>query len=302
MKKTLILIASAMIPFASMAKDLVVVTNNEVETSTESILPQQGDWAVGINVIPLFRYVGNAFNGNTDNDIEYLGGEPFIKTEDWNNRGLMPDVSIQGKYMLTDEFGLRANIGLMVKSRHDKRYVDDDKALVTDPMSENKLIDEAVNRRNGMSIMLGGEYRKGKRRVQGVFGAGLLFAFQNDKTTYSYGNQISSVNQQPSSAFAGVYNDGYRTITDNGMASDYFAGITTSVGVEWFIAPKISIGAEVNLSAYFIMHGQQYREYEGYNTATGNIDSRIDIVSPKTNEFYLGTESLGGSLNMTFYF
>ena len=254
----------------------------------------------------MLKYVGNAFNGSQENEIESLGGAPFTKNnKNFRNRMLMPDVSIMGKYMLTDEWALRANVGIMVRSEYDRRYVKDDKAALLNPLSNDKVIDKAHHSRNGMSIAVGAEYRKGSKRVQGVFGAGLLFAFQNDKTTYSWGNEMTTINQNPSIAFdrnnETMLGDN-RILKNNGQGSDFYTGITGSAGVEWFIAPKISLGAEVNLSLYYLFGNQTYIESEGYNTSTQKIETRTDLVSPGNRGFYIGTESLGGSLNMTFYF
>ena len=294
MKKIISCLLIALLPMAAASAQ---------EKAQKQYLPEEGDWALGIDVIPLLRYVGNAFNGNTDNDITYLGGAPFVKENGrFNNRGLLPDVSIQGKYMLTDEWAVRANVGFMFRSTYDNRYVTDEAAAALNGLSEEKVVDQAHNWRNGMSVMLGGEYRKGSKRVQGVFGFGLLFAFQNNKTTYTYGNEMTAINQFPKTAFSGMYNNGYRLMKTNGDASDFYTGITGSAGIEWFVAPKISLGAEVNLSMYYIFSGQQYEEREGYNANLGRVETRTDLVRPRYREFYLGTESLGGSLNMTFYF
>lgn len=276
------------------------------EKAEKQYLPEEGDWAIGIDVVPLLKYVGNAFNGSQENEIESLGGSPFTKNNrNFRNRMLMPDVSIMGKYMLTDEWALRANVGIMVRSEYDRRYVQDDKAALLNPLNNDKVIDKAHHSRNGMSIAVGAEYRKGSKRVQGVFGAGLLFAFQNDKTTYSWGNEMTTINQNPSIAFdrnnETMLGDN-RILKNNGQGSDFYTGITGSAGVEWFIAPKISLGAEVNLSLYYLFGNQTYIESEGYNTSTQKIETRTDLVSPGNRGFYIGTESLGGSLNMTFYF
>lgn len=311
MKKIISIITICLLPLMGVSAQ---------EKAEKQYLPEEGDWALGIDVVPVLRYIGNAFNGNLNNEyIDNLGGEPFVNgNKRFNSRNLMPDVSIMGKYMLTDEWAVRANLGLMFRSIYDNRYVQDDKAVMLNPLSNDKVVDRAHQWKNGMSIMIGGEYRKGTKRVQGVFGFGLLFAFQNNKTTYSYGNEMTNINQKPSStegvidgnemvrpstAFSGIYdNNNYRLTKTNGKGSDFYTGITGSAGIEWFVAPKISLGAEVNLSLYYIFGNQTYTEKEGYNKATGKVETRTDLVSPRYREFYLGTESLGGSLNMTFYF
>lgn len=281
-----------------------VGTNAQTKKSEKDYLPKQGDWAIGVDVVPVLKYIGNAFNGNTDNSIDHLGGTPFTKGNSFFNSDLMPDVSISGKYLLTDEWALRANLGLMIRSEYKRVYTTDDKAAISNPLGDEKVIDKARTARNGMSLSLGAEYRKGSKRVQGVFGAGILFAFQQNKTKYEWGNQMTITNQQPSiSPDLGVtYQNGYRLLEGFGDASTFYTGITGSAGIEWFVAPKISLGAEVNLTAYYVFQPQQYKKSQGYNAAMNKIEERTDLTSPGDRYFVLGTESLGGSLNMTFYF
>ena len=268
-------------------------------------MPEEGDWALGIDVVPILKYIGNAFNGTDgSNGLDHVGGTPFTSGH-FGNQGLMPTVSIMGKYMLTDEWAVRANVGLMISSANDKAYSIDDKALAENPFSEAKVVDGARYDRNGMSMLLGAEYRKGARRIQGVFGAGLLFAFQNSKETYSWGNALTEINQSPTShAFANMPTlpTGYRALKQNGAGSDFYLGLTGSAGIEWFVAPKIALGAEVNLSLYYIFGTQTYVESEGYNATLGKVETRTDLYAPGSNGIYFGTESLGGSLYMTFYF
>lgn len=268
-------------------------------------LPEEGDWALGIDVVPILKYIGNAFNGTDgSNGLDHVGGTPFTSGK-FGNQGLMPTVSVMGKYMLTDEWALRANVGLMISSANDKAYSTDDKALAENPFSEAKVVDGARYARNGMSMLLGAEYRKGSRRIQGVFGAGLLFAFQNSKETYSWGNALTEINQSPTShTFPNMPTlpSGYRALTQNEAGSDFYLGVTGSAGIEWFVAPKIALGAEVNLSLYYIFGTQTYVESEGYNATLGKVETRTDLYAPGSNGIYFGTESLGGSLYMTFYF
>lgn len=277
------------------------------EKEKKQYLPEEGDWALGIDVVPILKYIGNAFNGTDgSNELNHVGGSPFTSgNANFRDRGLMPDVSIMGKYMLTDEWALRANIGLMLSAENEKAYSTDDKALLENPLSEAKVTDRVRHERNGMSMMLGAEYRKGSRRIQGVFGGGVLFAFQNSKDSYSWGNALTEINQSPSSySFAGMPTlpTGYRVLKQNGTGSDVYLGLTGSAGIEWFVAPKIALGAEVNLSLYYIFGSQTYIESEGYNTTSSKVETRTDLLSPGDNGIYFGTESLGGSLYMTFYF
>lgn len=300
MKKLLSIIAIGLIPFISISAQ---------SEDSKSYLPKQGDIAFGINAKPILKYAGNFFNANTDNSLNYLGGEPVDGMIDEEHAlykkefdDLLPKVSIMGKYMLTDNWGLRANVGLMFGTDIEKKYVQDDKVAMLDPWNESKLIDKRYTSKKGMSLMLGTEYRKGNNRVQGVFGMGAILGFVSKNVSYDYANAITDLNRTPSVSWnETVAKTGYRVLnekTDNTV----FYGVTGSAGVEWFVAPQIALGTEVNLSLCYVNGGQQYKKSEGYNEAAQKVDTRYDLDSPGDNKFVFGTENLGGSLYMVFYF
>lgn len=291
MKKFISLIVAGLMSFVAIS------AQNE---GGKNYLPEKGDMAFGINVKPVLKYVGNVFNSSVDNELDYLGGEP-ISTKEYRN-DIIPDVSVMGKYMLTENWGLRANVGMMFGTDKKRSYVADDQNAELNPFDETKLIDVKKTKKNGMSLLLGAEYRKGNNRVQGVFGMGVLFGVLSEKTTYKYANAVTSLNQNPTSAWYSDWTKSpYRPLeekTDKGV----FYGITGSAGIEWFVAPKVSLGAEVNLSLYGINEGQLYTISEGYNVASQKVEERTDLTSPGDRNFRFGTENLGGSLYMAFYF
>lgn len=293
MKKLISIIAIGLMPFMSISAQ---------SEDSKNYLPEQGDMAFGINVKPVLKYVGNIFNGTTNNKLKNLGGEPVTNNASDFKSDILPTVSIMGKYMLTDSWGVRANVGLMLGKDTDREYVIDDKQAVLDPFNESKLIDTRHTAKNGMSLMLGAEYRKGSKRIQGVFGMGVLFGFYNQNISYDFANAVTPLNDHPTSA-SWVKNckNGYRIVNEK-TEGNLFYGITGSAGVEWFVAPKVSLGAEVNLSLYHINGGQLYTQSEGYDNVTQQFVERTDLTSPGNDKLRFGTENLGGSLYMAFYF
>lgn len=294
MKKKLLIIAIGLISFVNLSAQ---------KEEGKSYLPKQGDVAFGINAKPVLKYAGNIFNGNTANNIDAVGGEPITNGVSGHglSEALLPKVSIMGKYMLSDNLGLKANVALLGGTDIDRKYIKDDKQSQLNPFDESKLIDQCTTSRNGMSLMLGTEYRKGANRIQGVFGAGVVMGFVSKKTSYDYANAVTPLNQNPSAAWQDKTDLGYRVLnkkTDNSM----FYGVTGSAGVEWFVAPQIALGAEVSLTFCYVNGGQQYTESEGYNAATQQVEVRTDLTSPGNNKFLYGTENLGGALYMIFYF
>lgn len=272
------------------AAGLAVLSVSAQETEKKQYLPEEGDWAIGFDASPVLKYVGNLFNGNTNNTLEAVGGDPVLPMGDtaFDN----PTVSLMGKYMLTDELAVRANIGVRLNNDNTATYVADDKATLLDPLSEAKVVDYKNTRTTEVYLTAGAEYRVGKKRVQGVFGGGILFGLDKQLATYTYGNELTPIN-----------NDGYRPLKEfSAGPTSYYAGLVGSAGVEFFVAPKISLGAEVNLVAAYRFKQQTYTISEGYNTSTEVIEQKTDLVNPPVASFSLGTQNLGGSLYLAFYF
>lgn len=272
------------------------------EGKKKTYIPESGDIAFGVDLSPVFRYVGNMFNNSTDNSLDELSGTP-VHHDMVGISTITPDASLMVKYMLSKDWGLRANIGLISRTNLLHKYVQDDKLAMLDPFNETKLIDDCTTSRTGTSLMLGAEYRKGRNRVQGVFNFGVIAGFQNNKTTYKYANAVTSVNQKPSAGWntTPTYGNGYRLLESNSQMN-IFAGLTAGMGVECFVAPKVALGAEINFNAYYVIGGQAYEISEGFNTSTQQVEVRTDLVSPGNDGIHVGIENLGGSLYMAFYF
>lgn len=266
------------------------------ETEQKQYLPEAGDWSVGFNAKPVLYFVGNLFNNSSYISVGSIGGEATLP----GNIG----TSIMGKYMITDNFAFRANVGFSIANNNSAEYVIDDEAYFFNPLSEDKVIDYKNNRSTRVSVLAGVEYRVGKKRVQGVFGGGLLFGVSNTRTQYSYGNAMTDINPNPSTSdfYGNTYNPAARVIEEYTSRPCYHAGLVGIVGVEWFFAPKVSLGAEVSVHAAYKYNQQSYKISEEYNAAKAAIEQRTDLSQPPYGAFSFGTENLGGALNISFYF
>ncbi len=303
MKHNILIGASCLLLSLSMtvaAQDFnqVIINGGENYTKCDKVYtPEAGDFSVGVDLIPLFRTIGGAFN---DSETP-VGGNPFSV----DDMVCKPTVSVIGKYMFTDKWALKANIGLMVNTHTNRSYVLDDKMQVLAPQDEAKVVDSQKITKSGGSFMVGAEYRLGKRRVQGIFGVGILFGFSTLKESYSYGNAITEFNQEPTSAissseFGIPY--GYRIKECQTSGANIMAGVYGSAGAEWFVAPKISLGADVKLSLYGIFGNQGWVKSEGWSDAYQRVTTRTDLVTPGNRGFNFSTDNIGGSLYMSFYF
>ena len=266
--------------------------------------PEAGDFGITVSANPLVNFLGNMFNGSASNNIGDIGGEPY-------NPGLntlQPTVSFAGRYFISDNFALRMNIGWMYSHDKNNFYAPDDAARAADPLSNADVIDSHIQNTGGGSFMIGAEYRVGEGRVQGVFGGGLLYAFNRYKSKYSYGNAITDINQQPStginnSTAPAVPGFSYqRYLSTFSTAPTHYFGLMGYVGIEWFFAPKISIGAEVNLTAAFNWTKGTYYTAEGFNTLSGEVEEWTELLTPTSSGFDFGTKNIGANLSFNFYF
>ena len=282
-------------------------------------LPQEGDWSFGIALDPFTKFIGNMFNG-TGNAV-VVGGATVINPNtltgnDIHGSGLWNGLaSIMGTYMATDKLGIKANIGINFNNRATRQYVVDDAAVFVDPTSVAQVVDVQQRIQLAMTAAIGIEYRVGARRVQGVFGVGAMYGNQIiDKLEYKYGNEITEYNTNPSvSGLAPVvppavaakypYMTSLRTKQAYANKGTHMAGIYGSVGVEWFVAPKIALGANVNVRLSYEWTPEIANKYEGWNTLTNQKEVITNMDTPMTNSgFNFDTNNIGANLYVAFYF
>ncbi len=284
-----------------------IFAQDEAKSKKSVELPKAGDIGLGIDLAPLLNYAGHFFS-DAGTSYNQFGGESTI-----SNSILNPTVSIMGKYMLTDNIALRANIGILTTTNVNRFYVTDDAAVALNPLSEAKVTDTERISRSGGSIALGAEYRRGYKRIQGYAGAELIYGFAAQKNIYEYGNAITNINQTPSRGnepdYLGFGNpkkiDYWTQTYVTGRYHDgntQYLGLGIHAGVELFLASHLSIGGEVSLFALGEFGRQCYQTQEGYNPTTDQVETRTELVSPGNNAFTFGTKNLGGKLYMMFYF
>lgn len=301
-----------------MALSLIVATAAFSQTETKpqrerkqlkdytEYLPKAGDVAIGFSLNPLANFVGNMFNSSTWNSLDNLAAEPMLCPT--------PNIAaIMAKYMLTDQLGIKANLGFGCNIYSKNGYIVDDAAMMMNPLSEAKVIDTyKVNKLSG-SIALGVDYHVGKQLpVQGVFGVGIIYALGHETHQYRYGNAITELNQNPSyntSIFPTApttgtipYMPNARMLSDQALNLIHRVGAYASVGIEWFVAPKISLGANVNLNICYTLNPARETIYEGWNNATSQVEQYTDLVAPASHGFTFSTDNIGANLLMNFYF
>lgn len=264
-------------------------------------LPEKGDISLGFDIVPLVRTLGNAWN--VDDEESRIGATPF----DFDGMMTRPNVSVMGKYMVTDKWGIKLNLGVAVNDFNERSYVQDDLAVFLDPMSNEQVVDGVRTTKSGVTMKLGGEYRVGEHRVQGVFGMGLLFGFSTYDVKYTYGNKLTGLNPSPTTNIEvddvpAYVPSGYRIIEARTPGGNFAVGAYATAGIEWFVAPKISLGAEVNLALYGMLGSKGVVKSEGFNSAYNDVETFTQYATPGNRGLSLSTDNIGGALSVNFYF
>ncbi|CEN36041.1 hypothetical protein [Capnocytophaga cynodegmi] len=181
MKKIILSLAAIFAFSAVSAQELV-------SSKGEEYLPKEGDWSFGFNAGNALKFIGNAFNSNTNNEF---GGSAFGK----NNTafavpGFAEGYSFLGKKMTSDN----------TADRYTANFI----------FNYLKPKDVDATTTFGLAVGYGKEWRKGSTRLQGFYGADALLGF--------------GVPQKDAFSFA--------------------IGAQGFVGAEYFIFPKVALGAQ----------------------------------------------------------
>ena len=115
---------------------------------------------------------------------------------------------------------------------------------------------------------------------------------------YTYGNEITELNPTPTSQFSS--GDERITYSDEGLEQTISLGGIT--GVEYFFAPKMSVGCEFELFISYTWGSQGNSEYERWNGS--EVETSKTVNSPGDESYILGTykPSTYAGLFLMFHF
>jgi len=254
------------------------------------ILPEKGELALGIDAFPFLLYMGNSL----------LSSGAFVPTVEYpDNFGGMN--GIYAKYMLQSDMAIRANFRFNFGSYTDI-YPVSQSSLTPDPLAPLYVDDQVTTVNNSVQIGIGIEKTRGKSRVQGKYGAEVLFGYNKYTTSYNYGNSITNEFNTPITYSNAYTADGGRVINDY-LDKGLFLGARGFLGVEFFVGPKISLGGEFGYA--FIYQWEQNRtiEYQNWNSEQQEVSTFVrESSSDGIDDMTLGIDNLDGSISLFFYF
>jgi hypothetical protein len=291
MKRKVLFVASLFLATATFAQDGLTSKKGE------AYLPEAGDWSIGFDGTALVDYVGNMANGASGNTLNSGG---------WMNGTVGQEIRFKMFKDETTAYRLRARIGMSSTSEDTYGFYDAD--------ADNTTADEEfttnVKENNGFSVVLGAglEKRRGNTRIQGYYGGEVFFGMLGGKKTETSTGSVLSDN------YTGGHTDfSNGRQTELVEASRLTFGLQGFIGVEWFFAPKVSLGAEYTWGLGFNSYGEtsETKEYWGLtpeqtasnngggsNTAALNSET---IKGEKKGDFSLDTGH-NMMLNLNFHF
>ncbi len=259
----------------------------------EVILPQAGDYAIGVSASPFINLFGNLVKINS--------AAPFNNPLSWNFVNGANN-AIYGKYFLSDNTAIRAAVRLGMGTVSSRNYVSDN----TDNTGTKTVEDKWTHKQTNVVLSAGLEKRRGYGRLQAFYGAGPVIGFEGSTDTYEYGNDFSSTVTTPTSTTDWTTNP-YTVTNTNARTLSEKAGKTISfgmrgfVGVEYFILPKVSLGGEFGYKLGMKMQGDGTVVTEQWNYT----DNKVEEVETKTGgSFSLGmdNDNFSGIIYLMFHF
>lgn len=292
MKKTVLTVLGALMLAVSVNAQNEPLKNK----NGHIILPQKGDYALGFNAVPVFNFIGNAFNGNNGNNS--MGQNKFVSAFGGN--------TIFGKYFLADNAAARIDFGFEVNKSNFKNEVFNDYANSPDSL----VIDTYKFSNQRYVLGIGHEWRFGKGRVQGFGGASVYYTYQaNTNRAYSYGNAHTNGNASPTSTewfsngavnTASTGPKGERILSEKGGAVNG-VGARLFTGIEYFFAPKISVGAEFGWKIGGEITSKSHITTERWDTFNSEKVTKTKTTLGSSS-FRAGLDNFGGALYLMFHF
>lgn len=331
MKKTILTTALILGASSLFAQDLATNKKGKI------LNPEAGDWGISVDASPFINFAA---------DLLVFGADAGASSPDFNGlNDQAPTWSISGKYFKRNDLAYRGTVRLYTDNTKTTRGVNFSDDFTAPPVNWPNDVEDAESKdmlkeRDWAVGLAGGlEWRKGTKRLQGYYGGELVLAFSQESKSYTYGYDLIAMDADASTNDAlDAYTTDFgtnvllnpashdsRTLTDKkGMTTAF--GIRGFVGVEFFFAPKMSIGGEFGWGLGLSHTGRSTMETEGIDyladdgtALDGDVVTDVKLKSgERTTEFFLGSDrdnsgadnkklwmnsfSPTGKLSLNFYF
>jgi len=257
-----------------------------------TILPEEGDWAIQMNAVPLVNMALNAMdimndNGNNAAHPDYVTGFSNV---------------IVGKYFHDANHATRLKISIETVSMSDKNFGDDP---TTDDYESDVHTSTSKSSAWNIALGYGKEYRRGHNRLQGFYGYEGMLGLHSGELTEEDGERFGS-NQSMSYEFettAWEMEDHYMMSSNTGLGVSLEA--RAFVGVEYFAAPKISIGAEFGWGLKMNVQGRgsmTEEHVEMDDNGNWSATTEESLGNSSGSDFGFDVDNMNAALTATFHF
>lgn len=263
------------------------------------ILPEAGDIAIGFDAIPVIDFFLNAVNimNNTGQTAQHPG---FVTG--FNNTLVL-------KYFVQENLAARLKFGWNKLNQTHTHYFYDPADIFANPGDPDKwdeISDVKKTKFNSFLLAAGGEFRRGHNRLQGFVGGELIVGLGSNKTVNTWGVEINQ------DAIINGYTNGDGSsisprILYQKSGTSLTAGLRGFLGIEYFVLPKISIGAEFGLGIGMISTPRGEAEIEYWDAADARRETDVQQGPNKVFRFGIGIDdgissTLAPSSALTMYF
>jgi hypothetical protein len=243
------------------------------------ILPQKGDWAIGIDAQPFTEI----FNSNSSMQWDFIS-----------------DATLIGKKFIADNLAHRAKFRIGFHSDDYEAFEIQDGQIIPDPTIT--ITDKQTINSLAITLGYGLERRSGYGRLQAIYGGEVFFNIGNYNESYEYGNPFSMTNPEPT-----THNFGYN-IPESGKRIVYAEDGTTFggtlrpfLGIEFFVGPKISVGGEFGYGITYYSAGEGKTKVASWDASVNDIKHEI-FKTGGSKGFDIDTDNFNGAIFLMFHF
>jgi hypothetical protein len=231
----------------------------------EEFLPKAGDWAIGFNIDTHF--------GNRNNNDQFI---------DFQNKSALTNVgTMVFKKFTTDNKAYRITANLKLGRGSN--------SLTTKSSSTETIDSNATATGFDLTAGLGKEWRRGKTRLQGFYGADVSINLNSVTKKYVKSTDTTAGNTTTNATTETVQKGGF----------GFGFGLNGFLGAEYFLIPKMSLGVQYNYGLNVTVLGKSNDTTT--TTATGLPTTSVSTDGPSQTGFGIGGVGLA-SLNLTLHF
>lgn len=236
-----------------------------------AILPEKGDFSIGIGADPFLRYLGSFFSSSSNPSP---------------NANFINQYSFSGKYFIKENQAYRLSFLINKTNRNSETPVYD---MTPGAQPFDQVMDKTKFGSNQFQLNVGKEFRKGKTRLQGFAGVDGYIRLSNTSEKMTYANKLE------------LYDTGYLRPIERKNSSFTF-GIRGFVGAEYFFAPKMSLGFEVGFGPSYTISKAYTNKYESYDFTSNEVKNTEIKQGTSANTFSINRDVFNSTLNLNLFF